>query len=94
MGRQPGDDRKIYWRFPVARSSKGNTAKKTKSKTPITDAYAEILDSPFPEDPKGRTYREMIHDKLGERAKAGSKEAAKELDRWDRLFGPRPGRNA
>ncbi len=54
-----------------------------KSKTPMSDASAELLEKPFPNDPQGRTHREVIHDKLVEKAKAGNKKAIKELRKWD-----------
>jgi hypothetical protein len=58
--------------------------------TPYSDAIVRMLASPYPNDPQGRTFREVTHDRLAEVAAAGCKAAAKELREWDRVFGPRP----
>ena len=54
-----------------------------------SDAIAKLLERPYPNDPQGRTHREVIHDKLAEMAKSGNKKAIRELRHWDRVFGPR-----
>jgi hypothetical protein len=56
------------------------------SSTPLTDAYRRILMQPFPGDARGRTFGDMICDRLAERAAAGDKQAAIEVQRWKRRF--------
>jgi hypothetical protein len=63
---------------------------KKESNTPYSDAIVKMLATPCPNDQKGRTFREAIHDRLAQVAAAGCKAAAKELGEWDRFFGPRP----
>jgi hypothetical protein len=60
------------------------------SSTPLSDAIEKLLASPYPNDPKGRTWREFMDDRLVEFAAAGKKGAAKELVEFNRRFGSRP----
>ena len=62
-----------------------------KSKALITDVSIELLKRLDPNDPRGRTFRQVIHDRLAASAKAGDRKAIQELREWDRVFGPRPG---
>ena len=48
-------------------------------KTPLSDACREILDSPVPKDKSGRSYAQVIAEKLAKKARAGNISAAKEI---------------
>jgi hypothetical protein len=56
----------------------------------MSDACASLLQRPYPNDPRGRTCREVFHDQIAVFAKAGDKKMIRELSEWDRVFGPRP----
>jgi Family of unknown function (DUF5681) len=48
-------------------------------KTPLTDAYRDVLAQPVPDDPLGRTYAEAIAQTLARNALRGDIRAAQEL---------------
>jgi hypothetical protein len=48
-------------------------------KTPIADACRELLNKPAPDDPSGRSYAELIAERLVAKAIAGDIRAAQEL---------------
>jgi hypothetical protein len=60
--------------------------RKENSKTPMSDAYRRVLASPVPGDAHGRTWGDAIRDRLRQKALAGDKQAAIEVQRWNRRF--------
>jgi len=56
----------------------GNPGGRPKT-APLSHACRELLASPLPDDPKGRTYAEAIAETLAERALKGDIRAAQEL---------------
>ena len=54
-------------------------------KNTLTGAYRKMLDKPFPGDPEGRTFAEVIAEAVGMKAARGDERAAKEIE--DRVMG-------
>lgn len=54
-------------------------------KNTLTAAYKKMLGEPFPDDPAGRTYAEVIAAAVGNRAALGDERPAKEIE--DRVSG-------
>ena len=48
-------------------------------KTPLADAYRELLNKPAPDDPSGRSYAEAIAEQLAKKALSGDIPAAREI---------------
>jgi hypothetical protein len=49
------------------------------SKTPLTDAYRQVLERPYPGDKLGRSYAQMIAEAIGFEAGQGNLASAREL---------------
>ena len=74
-GPSPQVGRATQWQPGCPSPNPGGRPKKT----PLSDACREVLASPVPGDPEGRTYAEKIAATLAEKAANGDIRAAQEL---------------
>ena len=67
----------VETRFKPGQS--GNISGRPRGAARLSTAYREILDQPFPDDPEGRTWAQVIAVKLARAAVNGDVQAAREL---------------
>jgi Family of unknown function (DUF5681) len=63
---------------PFPKGKSGNPGGRPR-RTPLTDAYLEQLEQPYPRDRAGRTYAEVIAQGLARKAARGDVRAAQEM---------------
>lgn len=63
---------------PFPKGVSGNPGGRPRRK-PLTDALSELLDEPYPKDPAGRTYVQVIAGSLAAKAARGDVRAAQEI---------------
>jgi hypothetical protein len=73
-----GRKRRLANLKPWRKGESGNPAGRPKSVT-LSEAYRIALAQPFPDDPQGRTYAEIIAEKLVMNAATGEVSSAREI---------------